>query len=401
MTSNAGFIARDPAGATRRRRRRAPRRSSRSSISIVGARRGRRVERRLRGGDDERDARPAPRRAPAGTCRSCWRRRRWRRCGRRRRRPRRRGPRAITTARRRRRRSGGRCRSWTSSNAVSREPCSSGRVSSAVTDVRCPARAARARCRAPSPTRRRPARRRCSACGHASATPHSSSSRSAPRSASARLVAHVLLAQLDGLGDDRGGAARRAGRRHGRTAHDRFTAVGRAAAMRSASARTNAAARPSRSARWAARATANPPATPIAGAPRTARRRMASIIVSTSRTSSHTISWGRRVWSIRTAWSPRHSIVRIDADRRIAAVEVSAAREALHAACLRMVADGLVIGSAGNISVRVDEHHFVVSAAGIRYDRAGAGRPSRRRPPGRLVGRGRGRRRARSPSTPG
>jgi ribulose-5-phosphate 4-epimerase/fuculose-1-phosphate aldolase len=59
--------------------------------------------------------------------------------------------------------------------------------------------------------------------------------------------------------------------------------------------------------------------------------------------------------------------VRIDQDRRIAAVEVSAAREALHAACLRMVADGLVIGSAGNISVRVDEHHFVVSAAGVRY----------------------------------
>jgi L-ribulose-5-phosphate 4-epimerase len=34
-----------------------------------------------------------------------------------------------------------------------------------------------------------------------------------------------------------------------------------------------------------------------------------------------------------------------------------------------MVADRLVIGSAGNISVRVDEHRFVVSAAGVRYDR--------------------------------
>jgi L-ribulose-5-phosphate 4-epimerase len=33
-----------------------------------------------------------------------------------------------------------------------------------------------------------------------------------------------------------------------------------------------------------------------------------------------------------------------------------------------MVADGLVIGSAGNISVRVDEHRFVVSAGGVRYD---------------------------------
>jgi ribulose-5-phosphate 4-epimerase/fuculose-1-phosphate aldolase len=49
-------------------------------------------------------------------------------------------------------------------------------------------------------------------------------------------------------------------------------------------------------------------------------------------------------------------------------VEVSAARAAIHAACLRMVADGLVIGSAGNISVRVDDDHFVVSAAGVRYE---------------------------------
>jgi ribulose-5-phosphate 4-epimerase/fuculose-1-phosphate aldolase len=49
-------------------------------------------------------------------------------------------------------------------------------------------------------------------------------------------------------------------------------------------------------------------------------------------------------------------------------VEVSAAREAVHAACLRMVSDGLVIGSAGNISVRVDDDRFVVSAAGVRYD---------------------------------
>ena len=50
-------------------------------------------------------------------------------------------------------------------------------------------------------------------------------------------------------------------------------------------------------------------------------------------------------------------------------MEVSAAREAVHAACLRMVADGLVIGSAGNISVRVDDERFVVSAAGVGYDR--------------------------------
>ena len=61
----------------------------------------------------------------------------------------------------------------------------------------------------------------------------------------------------------------------------------------------------------AAIATPNAPATPIAGAPRTASRRMASIIVSTSRTSSQVTSSGRSVWSTSTAWSPRHSIVRI------------------------------------------------------------------------------------------
>jgi L-fuculose-phosphate aldolase len=49
-------------------------------------------------------------------------------------------------------------------------------------------------------------------------------------------------------------------------------------------------------------------------------------------------------------------------------MNVDDARVAVHAACLRMVADGLVIGSAGNVSVRVDERRFVVSPAGVRYD---------------------------------
>ena len=48
-------------------------------------------------------------------------------------------------------------------------------------------------------------------------------------------------------------------------------------------------------------------------------------------------------------------------------MNVDEAREAVHRTCLRMVDDGLVIGSAGNISVRVDEHHFVVTAAGVPY----------------------------------
>ena len=95
---------------------------------------------------------------------------------------------------------------------------------------------------------------------------HSSSSSAAPRSASARFVrtssSHSSTASATTAAAP---SSSRATTR--RTAHDRFTAVGRAAAMRSASARTNAAPRPSRSARCAARATANPPATPIAGAP--------------------------------------------------------------------------------------------------------------------------------------
>ena len=43
-------------------------------------------------------------------------------------------------------------------------------------------------------------------------------------------------------------------------------------------------------------------------------------------------------------------------------------REDVHAACLRMVADGLVIGSSGNISVRVDADHILVTAGGVTYD---------------------------------
>ncbi len=49
-------------------------------------------------------------------------------------------------------------------------------------------------------------------------------------------------------------------------------------------------------------------------------------------------------------------------------MSVGEAQEAVHMACRRMLAEGLVIGSAGNVSVRVDEHRFVVSAAGVRYD---------------------------------
>ena len=44
------------------------------------------------------------------------------------------------------------------------------------------------------------------------------------------------------------------------------------------------------------------------------------------------------------------------------------ARAELHATLLRMVADGLVVGSAGNASVRLGERSLVVSAGGRPYD---------------------------------
>ncbi|MGD9794909.1 MAG: class II aldolase/adducin family protein [Acidimicrobiia bacterium] len=48
---------------------------------------------------------------------------------------------------------------------------------------------------------------------------------------------------------------------------------------------------------------------------------------------------------------------------------IASTQESVHDACLRMVADGLVIGSAGNISARVGRHHAVVTAGGVAYDR--------------------------------
>ena len=48
-------------------------------------------------------------------------------------------------------------------------------------------------------------------------------------------------------------------------------------------------------------------------------------------------------------------------------MNVGDAQLAVHEACRQMVADGLVIGSAGNISARVDDERFVVTAAGVPY----------------------------------
>jgi L-fuculose-phosphate aldolase len=45
-----------------------------------------------------------------------------------------------------------------------------------------------------------------------------------------------------------------------------------------------------------------------------------------------------------------------------------ARRAAVVAACQRLVRDGLVVGTAGNVSIRRDAAHFFVSPTGTRYD---------------------------------
>jgi L-ribulose-5-phosphate 4-epimerase len=46
---------------------------------------------------------------------------------------------------------------------------------------------------------------------------------------------------------------------------------------------------------------------------------------------------------------------------------VASARTQVHDACLRMVTDGLVVASSGNISVRISPTKFVVTAGGVPY----------------------------------
>ena len=87
----------------------------------------------------------------------------------------------------------------------------------------------------------------------------------------------------------------------------RLTAVGRAARSRAAPSRT---ASSSPRCRRASRATPIAPATPSAGAPRTASRRMASISASSVVTRSTRSSPGSRVWSIRRIPPSTQSIVR-------------------------------------------------------------------------------------------
>ncbi|MFM7535406.1 MAG: class II aldolase/adducin family protein [Acidimicrobiales bacterium] len=47
---------------------------------------------------------------------------------------------------------------------------------------------------------------------------------------------------------------------------------------------------------------------------------------------------------------------------------VAAARAQVQHTCLRLVGHGLVVGSAGNVSIRVGDDHAVVSAGGVVYE---------------------------------
>ncbi len=56
------------------------------------------------------------------------------------------------------------------------------------------------------------------------------------------------------------------------------------------------------------------------------------------------------------------------ATKRPAAAAVKAAQMRVHTACLRLISDGLVVGSAGNISERLSPDWFVVSPGGQLYE---------------------------------
>lgn len=90
----------------------------------------------------------------------------------------------------------------------------------------------------------------------------------------------------------------------------RFTAVGRAARTRATAARVSSADQPSRSPCNSASATPYAPAAPIAGAPRTTSRWMASTSPSTSRISRVSVRCGSAVWSMSARLLPVQSTAR-------------------------------------------------------------------------------------------
>ena len=192
---------------------------------------------------------------------------------------------------------------------MSRAPCSSGRVSPAKTLTRRPAACAAytgasavpmpavasapalqcVNTRAPSGTKARPC---CPMAAHISR----SSSRIAVASSRSAASSAGTVAE--------GSASARAVIRS--SAHDRFTAVGRAAARRFACAwRRARSVCPSSCAKSPSEATSpSAAATPIAGAPRTASVAIASRTSLTVRRSRSTNSLGRRRWSMTRTASP-------------------------------------------------------------------------------------------------
>ena len=219
---------------------------------------------------------------PDRRCRSCWPCRRWRRSGRRPVTTRSTSPRFITKAAATSEMSRWGMPSRTSSHAVSREPCMTGRVSSTHTSASLPSlvrRADHAEGRAVSgrgqragvavgqdarlrrherPRRGRPSRGWRPRPRRGSPAPPRAGAAAARRAAAARCA--------------------RAARRIRSSAQNRLTAVGRVAPS-PLMASSRSARRPSQSIRplWrAASATPKAAATPMAGAPRTTSERIAS-----------------------------------------------------------------------------------------------------------------------------
>jgi L-fuculose-phosphate aldolase len=59
--------------------------------------------------------------------------------------------------------------------------------------------------------------------------------------------------------------------------------------------------------------------------------------------------------------------------RTMTLADVRFAQAAVQAACLKMVTDRLIVGSAGNVSARIDAHSMVVSAGGVLYEHLSTG----------------------------
>ena len=283
VTSKAGFHTGTSSGSPAAARTSA---AARCSISIARPVRRGGVERRARHRDVERHAVVVRERSPARRCRSCWRCRRWRPRGRRRRSPRRRHPAGVAPRPHPRSAPSPGCRRAGAPRPSAARPGAAG-----ASRTRAPRPARRRRPwrrprRAPCPSRRPRAARCCRASAAAA--------REGARRGRARRSAGTPR------GPRRGSPAprpRRRGRRaRGRPPSARLTAVGRAARI--------IAAPSSRRPAFTASTTPNAPQIPIAGAPRTASRRIASTTSSGVSSRSTTSSAGSFVWSMISTASP-------------------------------------------------------------------------------------------------